>query len=238
MQRHPMRQFPAARAGAAKAAARAGAAEAAGRVAAAAAGGWRSVQARPQQQHQTSVAAAAARPPPAAGVRAAASSGVERLPQNTENPLALPTPSLSPLQAVAAQLDALSADQLDAPWPLHGVGVAYAFCADSGSLDMSRYFAPMSTSLYHQDHFQGKFLTRFPGLVGHRGWRVEEEGEDGQGVAEVRVSVAPSSSGEGGEGGRHAYAFVMVKQEAGLRKGSWVTKQLVRLGEDGSVVVV
>jgi len=171
---------------------------------------------------------------------AAEALGGDLLPQNTGNPLALPNPSLSPLQAAAAQLDALSAQNLDAPWPLHGVAVAYAFCADSGSLELSRYFAPMRTSLYHQDHFQGKFLTRFPGLVGHKGWElveVEEEEEDG-GVVVVRVRVVPSeaAAGAGEERGRQqqTYVLVMVPQESGLRKGSWVTKQLVRLGEDGT----
>jgi hypothetical protein len=182
--------------------------------------------------------------------RAAASAaekalGGDLLPQNTGNPLALPDPSLSPLQAAAAQLDALSAQNLDAPWPLHGVAVAYAFCADSGSLELSRYFAPMRTSLYHQDHFQGKFLTRFPGLVGHKGWELvqveEEEEDDGGGVVVVRVRVVPSEAAAadaGEEQGRQqqTYVLVMVPQESGLRKGSWVTKQLVRLGEDGTPV--
>ena len=63
-------------------------------------------------------------------------------------------------------------------------------------------------------------------------------------VVVVVPSLASSSSsssllagGGGGGGSRQTYVFVLVRQEAGLRKGSWVTKQLVRLGEDGSVVV-
>jgi hypothetical protein len=201
----------------------------------------------------TSAPAALGRPRPRRPRRPAASAAggrSEPLPQNTDNPLVLPSPSLaSPLDAVAVQLDALSSNELDSPWPLHGVAVCYAFCADSGSLELSRYFAPLSTSLYHQDHFQGKFLTRFPGLVGHNGWEVVEEEAEEDGVAAVRVGVSPAAAAaaatpgpEGSSGGgaagetRHTYVFVMVRQEAGLRKGSWVTAQVVRLGPDGAVV--
>jgi len=172
-----------------------------------------------------------------------AASSIEPLPQNTTEVLALPSPKLSPLEAVAAQLDSLSDPQLDTPWPLHGVAVAYAFCSDAGALELSRYFAPMSTSLYHQDHFQGKFLTRFPGLVGHGGWEVEEEQAEEDGVAVVRVRVVPAAAAQGGGAGggaggeqRQTYVFVMVRAEQGLRKGSWMTKQLVRLGADGKAV--
>lgn len=175
--------------------------------------------------------------------RASEALGGDLLPQNSSNPLALPNKDFTALQAVALQLDALSAEKIHFPRAMHGVDVAYAFCADSGSLEMSRYFAPLSTSLYHQDHFQGKFLTRFCGLVGHKGWEAVGEAEEEEGVAVVRVRVAPSSSSssEGGEERRaeerHTYVFVMVRQEAGLRQGAWVTKQLVRLGEDGAPVV-
>lgn len=206
-----------------------------------------------RDQRQNHRPSNAGRRPRLAATAAAGDDGkraVDLLPQNTPEPRVLPGPSLAtPLAAAAAQLDALAAPALDDPWPLHGVGVAYAFCADGGSLELSRYFAPGRASLYHQDHFQGKFLARFPGLVGHGGWRLEEAEEEEDGVAAVRVRVAPSSSsssssaaaaaaGAAGPEGDDAqtYVFVLVRQEAGLRKGSWVTKQLVRLGEDGAPV--
>jgi hypothetical protein len=106
----------------------------------------------------------------------------------------------------------------------------------------------MSTSLYHQDHFQGKFLTRFAGLCGHQGWEVVEEEEEEDGVAVVRVRVMRSKGAGGGEEaeaaeaaaarskGWQTYVFVMVRAEQGLKKGSWMTKQLVRLGADGKAV--
>lgn len=197
-----------------------------------------------QQQHdhhrRPHVAAASlSSSSPSSSSRAAEALGGDLLPQNTGNPLALPSPSQTALEAAAAQLDALAGDKLNDPWPLHGVAVAYAYCADSGSLELSRYFAPMKTSLYHQDHFQGKFLTRYPGLVGHNGWEVLEVAEEDDGVVVVKVSVAPSSAAAAAgaaEEERQTYVLVLVRQEAGLRKGSWVTKQLVRLGPDGAPV--
>jgi hypothetical protein len=191
-----------------------------------------------QQHHCRRRTAVAASSSSSSSSRDAEALGGDLLPQNTDNPLALPNTSLTPVEAVSAQLDALGSEKLNAPWPLHGVAVSYAFCADGGSLELSRYFAPMSASLYHQDHFQGKFLTRFPGLVGHKGWAVVEVEDEGDEVVVVKASVAPSAAAGGGkeEEERHTYVFVMVRQEFGLRKGSWVTKQLVRLGKDGAPV--
>ena len=37
--------------------------------------------------------------------------------------------------------------------------LAYLFSRDSGALEMSRYFCGKSASLYHEDHFVGKFRT-------------------------------------------------------------------------------
>jgi len=114
-------------------------------------------------------------------------------------------------------LAALAAN--DEPWPGHGVQVAYNFCRDSGSLELSRYFGH-SASLYHEDHFVGLFATRCGALLPpHPAARVvgEEEHQTGGGSYVVRV--------EAGDGRR--FAFTMEKCEIGRRKGAWVTASVL-----------
>ena len=87
--------------------------------------------------------------PPAAGPPS-----FDLTPQNTPPPQVLPNTALDAPGAVAAQVAALSAN--DTPWPGHGIQTAYAFCRDTGSLDLSTYFrprgrdAPLRRSLYHE----------------------------------------------------------------------------------------
>ena len=114
------------------------------------------------------------------------------------------------------QLDALHA--MDDPWSGHGTQVAYEFCRDAGSLELSRYFYPTSTSLYHQDHFEGKFRSKMAELMSpHEAARIvgearEESDADGNTIVCVRV-----------EGGGRAFEFRMARCEVGRRKGAWMT---------------
>lgn len=99
--------------------------------------------------------ACVARPQPSASSTTTPHAGPPSFnPQNTPNPLVLPSPSLDAPSAVRTQVDALAANHT--PWPGHGIQTAYAFCRDTGSLELSTYFrpagrdAPLRRSLYHE----------------------------------------------------------------------------------------
>lgn len=62
----------------------------------------------------------------------------ERNPQNVDQPLFLPSPTLSAEEAARVQLEALQ--QNDEPWGNHGVQTMYEWANDVGGLDPSYYF--------------------------------------------------------------------------------------------------
>lgn len=164
----------------------------------------------------------AARPQrPAPRTLAAAATPPRHSPQNTDAPTVGPDPAFDVLQAVQVQLDALA--DVDHPWDGHGTQVAYAFCRDSGSLEMSRYFGT-SSSLYHEDHYVGKLRTQLPELMPPHppakivGKPVVLNDEEASTV--VRVAA-----------GDRTLAFRMVRCEIGRRKGAWVTASVTPVVE-------
>lgn len=165
----------------------------------------------------------------------AASAAPQHSPQNTEDPLVGPSPSLSATEAVEVQLRALEAD--DTPWPGHGVQTAYLFCRDSGSMDMSRYFCGRSASLYHEDHFVGKFRTTFPELL-KPGARISKvlEGGDESGSEPVKVEVETAATMTRSDNDEPSPSstliFSLERCEMGRRKGSWLVAAVHRKGEE------
>ena len=147
-------------------------------------------------------------------------------PQNTDQPLFLPSPEYSPAETVAIQLDALA--KCDDPWPNHGLQLAYEFGYDIGGLDPSMYFG-VRNDLYHQDHFMGKFQTKLPELVNLREYTIEgacrrdidQDDTDEEWI--VRVAVMPAT----GET-ITAFAFHLRRKTVGSRKGSLMTAMIVR----------
>jgi hypothetical protein len=49
----------------------------------------------------------------------------------------MPSPGLTPEQAVQVQLEALARN--DEPWTNHGIQTAYEFAEDAGGMEMSRW---------------------------------------------------------------------------------------------------
>ena len=169
---------------------------------------------RPQRRRRPAVAAAAGAAPDGAAAP-------KWNPQNVADPVVVPSPGLSPRQAVEAQLAAAAAN--DAPWPNHGVQTLYEWCIDAGSMERSRYFG-VEKDIYHQDHFAGAATTKLRGLIGNRGHEIVSEESPSAGVVVIKAAVV------GPQGGEPAvFAFVMLQQEVGRRKGCWMTKQLVCL---------
>ena len=167
-------------------------------------------------------------------VSASAAPPPQHSPQNTENPLVGPSPTLSANEAVEVQLRALEND--DSPWQGHGVQTAYLFCRDSGSMEMSRYFCGKSASLYHEDHFVGKFRTSFPELL-RPGARVTGvlDGGDESGAQPVRVEVEAAGGGSGSsntDGSPSTFIFSLERCEMGRRKGSWLVAAVHRKEEE------
>ena len=170
---------------------------------------------------------------------APAASPPNHSPQNTENPLVGPDPSLTATEAVEIQLRALESD--DTPWSGHGVQTAYLFCIDAGSLEMSRYFDGRSASLYHEDHFVGKFRTTFPELLrpGARVAGVLDGGdESGREPVRVEVETAAAATGTGSSSSGESsppsatLVFSLERCEMGRRKGSWLVSAVHRKGEE------
>jgi hypothetical protein len=67
-------------------------------------------------------------------------------PQNTDQPLVLPSPQFSAEECVCAQLDALQ--KSNEPWQGHGIQLCYEFGLDIGGMDPSMYFG-FPKDLYH-----------------------------------------------------------------------------------------
>ena len=112
--------------------------------------------------------------------------------------------------------------------------LAYLFCRDSGSMDMSRYFCGKSASLYHEDHFVGKFRTTFPELLlpGARVAGILDGGdESGSGPVKVEVETSSSSSSSSSSSTTNL-VFSLERCEMGRRKGSWLVAAVDRKGEE------
>eukprot|EP00887_Chlorella_sp_A99_P005826 scaffold1.g5826.t1 len=166
----------------------------------------------------------AARPParPAPRVRLAhiASSAFRENPQNVDQPLVLPSPTLSAEEAVRVQLDALA--QNDAPWANHGLQTAYEWALDVGGLDPSHYFG-FRKDLYHFDHFMGMFQSRLPELVNLSSYEITGVAEAGDGATVVSVAVVGPRPGLAGE-----FEFHLRRKAVGGKKGSLMTHMLRR----------
>jgi hypothetical protein len=161
-------------------------------------------------------------------VRGSSSSGAQRYnPQNTDQPMVVPDPSLSAVESVRAQLSALQTS--NEPWANHGIQTAYEFGYDVGGLDPSMYFA-YPTDLYHLDHFMGKFQNRFPDLVNSSSFHVLEDSvvepadtvDDGVWTVDARV-VGGSGKSE------TTVRFHLKKKKVGSRKGSLMTYMIETL---------
>lgn len=152
-------------------------------------------------------------------------------PQNTDQPLVLPSPEHSAEETVTIQLDALS--KCDDPWPNHGLQLAYEFGYDIGGLDPSMYFGHRN-DLYHQDHFMGKFQTKLPELVNLKEFTIEsvsqnvvtQSDEPSREIEEwvVEVAVMPAVGVS-----RKKFAFYLRRKPFGSRKGSLMTAMVIRL---------
>lgn len=144
-------------------------------------------------------------------------------PQNTEQPMVLPSPKLDAKAVVEAHLDALA--RPDDPWPNHGIQLAYEFGYDIGGLDRSMYFG-FPKDLYHLDHFMGQFANQLPELLRATSYRVSmvEEGERSEEDGVMVDAVVESA-----EGGVTTFRFHLKKKKVGSRKGSLMTYMIERL---------
>lgn len=142
----------------------------------------------------------------------------------------MPSPTLSPREAVTVQLQAISNN--DHPWQNHGVQTLYEFAEDCGSMERSRYFG-FSKDLYHFDHFLGAFKTACGPLVdcsaftlldGPPGNPAKPLEPLGPGVEAVYVAVTDSRGGDGG-----VFELTLVQRQVGLKAGCWMTKSCLRV---------
>ncbi|GIL92677.1 hypothetical protein Vretimale_19446 [Volvox reticuliferus] len=140
-------------------------------------------------------------------------------PQNTPDPLVMPSPAFSPSESVEVQLKALRTN--DDPWLNHGIQTAYEFAADAGGMERSRYFG-FSKDLYHLDHFLGMFGNMLGDLVNHQCHEVIQVQEPEAGIFVVHVRVI-GPTGQAGE-----YDFTMVRKELGRKAGSWMAKSVIK----------
>lgn len=141
-------------------------------------------------------------------------------PQNTENAMVGPSIDADAVEAVTAQLEALSHN--DAPWWNHGVQTAYEYGIDFGSMEPSYYFGSRK-DVYHQDHVAGQFRSSYMELVNSKSFDIVEVldlGDDMRCMVEVSVE-SPSQQ-------RHRFVFCMRRATIGRKKGCWMTKMLVR----------
>lgn len=161
--------------------------------------------------------------------RGSSSSGAQRYnPQNTDQPMVLPDPSLSAVETVSVQLSALQ--ESNEPWANHGIQTAYEFGYDVGGLDPSMYFA-YPTDLYHLDHFMGKFQNRFPDLVNSSSFRVVEDGVvEPADVDDVDAVWTVDAQVVGGSGkSETTVRFHLKRKKVGSRKGSLMTYMIETL---------
>lgn len=133
-------------------------------------------------------------------------------------PLVLPDVSLTPRQAVSAQLAALAVN--DTPRREHGLEVCYRFALGTGGFGLSKYFG-YSADLYHFGHFVFAFRTHRAALVDHQGFEVLRDGAAGAGGAEgphqVDVSVQPR------DGAASRWRFTLLRGDLGRTAGCWLT---------------
>lgn len=151
-------------------------------------------------------------------------------PQNTDQPLILPNPSLDAIETVRVQLDALQ--KCNEPWPNHGIQLAYEFGYDVGGLDPSMYFGYPS-DLYHLDHFMGKFQNKFPDLVNSSSFEIVDkvssmkspddlDGTDATWIVEATIISQAESS-------QTRVRFHLKRKQVGSRKGSLMTYMIEKL---------
>ncbi|GLC40639.1 hypothetical protein PLESTB_000037600 [Pleodorina starrii] len=140
-------------------------------------------------------------------------------PQNTPDPIVMPSPSFSPSESVEVQLKALRTN--DEPWLNHGIQTAYEFAADAGGMERSKYFG-FSKDLYHLDHFLGMFGNMLGDLINNQSHELLQVAEPEAGVYVVRVRVVGPTGREG------EYDFRMVRKELGRKAGSWMTKSVLK----------
>ena len=151
-------------------------------------------------------------------------------PQNTDQPLILPSPSLDAIETVRVQLSAL--ERCNDPWPNHGIQLAYEFGYDVGGLDPSMYFGYPS-DLYHLDHFMGKFQNKLPDLVNCSSFQIVDDlssmitpddfdhADATWIVGAVIVSQSKSSQSQ--------VRFHLKKKKVGSRKGSFMTYMIEKI---------
>eukprot|EP00878_Enallax_costatus_P014078 GHUV01014723.1.p1 GENE.GHUV01014723.1~~GHUV01014723.1.p1 ORF type:complete len:200 (+),score=36.28 GHUV01014723.1:956-1555(+) len=150
-------------------------------------------------------------------------------PQNVPDPQVVPSLDLTPLEAVQAQLHAISRN--DEPWPNHGVQTMYEFAADAGSMERSRYFG-FSKDLYHFDHFL-HFKVACAALVDCESYHILPEPPAA--VADIQQQLEPGMEAfyvyvvdsKGQDGG--VFELKMVQQEFGLKQGCWMTKSCIKV---------
>ncbi|KIZ00386.1 hypothetical protein MNEG_7578, partial [Monoraphidium neglectum] len=76
--------------------------------------------------------------------------------------------------------------------------------------------------LYHVDHFMGAIGNFCPELINCSSFKIGPERQLPGGGAGFQVQVTAVN------GGGATFDFVLLRQEWGLRKGSWQTKSLTR----------
>ena len=135
-------------------------------------------------------------------------------------PLVLPSVSMTPREAVTAQLTALAAN--DTPRRDHGMEVCYRFALGTGGFGLSRYFG-YSADLYHFGHFSFAFRTHRAALVDHRGFEVLRDAAAAHGAHEVDVSVQPR------DGAASRWRFTQLRGEMGRTAGCWLTDAITPL---------
>ena len=144
-------------------------------------------------------------------------------PQNTDQPMVLPSPRFTAQETVRVQLQALK--DCHEPWANHGIQLAYEFGYDIGGLDPSMYFG-YPKDLYHQDHFMGQFGNQFPEMLNASSFEilgdVPGEGEDGTWTVDARVVGGNGSS-------EKKVRFHLKKKMVGPRKGSFMTYMIETL---------
>jgi hypothetical protein len=148
-------------------------------------------------------------------------------PQNTDQPLVLPSPQFTADECVSTQLDALS--KSNEPWQGHGIQLCYEFGLDIGGMDPSLYFG-FPKDLYHLDHFMGQFQNYLPEMMNLTSYDIVEskqtvpESSPGKidDVWEVVVDVVDKV------GKVTRFTFELKRKKVGTRKGALMTYMISR----------
>lgn len=144
--------------------------------------------------------------------------GICRNPQNVPGPEVFPHTMQECADAVRLQLNAMR--DLHVPRTNHGLQVMYEFAVEAGWMERSRYFG-LSTDMYHFDHFMGKALGHFDGMINMQSYVIMQPRLRDDGRTDVEVELVTMT------GEVQRWTFIMVLRTFGKYKDCWCTHRVM-----------